>query len=59
MAQMKAAAVAKAIGIRTQTLRKWRMQGRGPKGWVKHSKTLVTYDESEVEEYLQIRKHGA
>lgn len=58
MAQIKAAVVAKALGVKTQTLRKWRMHGRGPKGWVKHSKTLVTYDEAEVEEYLRTRKHG-
>lgn len=58
MAQMKAAAVAKTLGVKTQTLRKWRMQGRGPTGWVKQSKTLVTYDETAVEEYLRTRRHG-
>lgn len=58
MAQVKAADVAKSLGIKSQTLRKWRMLGRGPIGWVKHSKTLVTYDEAAVEEYLRTRKHG-
>jgi transposase-like protein len=58
MAQIKAAAVAKERGVKTQTLRKWRMHGRGPKGWVKQSKTLVTYDQAEVEDYVRTRKHG-
>jgi transposase-like protein len=57
MAQVKAADVAKELGMKTQTLRKWRMHGRGPKGWMKHSKTLVTYDRAEIEEYLRTRKH--
>ena len=46
------------VGIKAQTLRKWRMLSRGPKGWVKHSKTLVTYDDAAVEEYLRTRTHG-
>jgi transposase-like protein len=58
MAQIKAAKVAKELGVKVQTLRKWRMQGQGPRGWVKHSKTLVTYDESAVAEYLLTRKQG-
>ena len=57
MAQMKAAEVAKALGIKAQTLRKWRMVGRGPTGWVKHSKTLVTYSAEAVEEYLRTHTH--
>jgi len=56
MAQIKAATVAKQLGVRTQTLRKWRMHGRGPTGWIRQSKTLVTYEEAAVEAYLEARK---
>jgi transposase-like protein len=52
MAQIKAAAVAVQLGVKTQTLRKWRMQGRGPQGWIKQSKTLVSYEESAVLDYI-------
>ena len=43
---------AKLIGIRTQTLAKWRWQGRGPQGWLQVSPTHVTYPLREVEAFL-------
>lgn len=32
--RISSAEAAKLIGIKTQTLAKWRWQGRGPRGWV-------------------------
>lgn len=34
---------ARMIGIKTQTLAKWRCQGRGPGDWIRVTPTLVTY----------------
>jgi len=44
--------VAARIGIKVQTLTKWRMLGKGPQNWVKISKTFVCYPEKEVERWL-------
>ena len=44
--------VARLIGIKTQTLAKWRCLGRGPKGWLQVSATHVTYPVREVEKFL-------
>ena len=44
--------VARLIGVKTQTLAKWRCFGKGPRGWIRVSSTLVTYPMSEVESYL-------
>src|SRR5437763_958047 len=40
---------ARLIGIRTQTLAKWRWQGKGPAGWVRISPTHVTYPLSAID----------
>jgi len=50
--RISSAAAAKLIGIKTQTLAKWRWQGRGPRGWVQVSTTHVTYQLREVEEFI-------
>lgn len=52
--------VARLIGIKTQTLAKWRCLGKGPKGWLQVSRTHVTYPVREVEEFLaRLRSEGA
>lgn len=52
--------VARLIGIKTQTLAKWRCLGKGPKGWLQVSATHVTYPVREVEEFLAgLRSDGA
>jgi len=52
--------VARLIGIKTQTLAKWRCLGKGPKGWLQVSATHVTYPVREVEEFLaRLRSEGA
>jgi predicted site-specific integrase-resolvase len=38
---MQAREVAKRLGIKTDTLKKMRRQGRGPRGWKKSGKTVV------------------
>lgn len=48
---------AKLIGVKTQTLAKWRCYGRGPAGWLRISATLVTYPRREVERFLSERPH--
>lgn len=50
---MLAPAVARLIGIRTSTLRKWRQLGKGPQGWKQTSPTTVHYPASEVERFLE------
>lgn len=55
--RIAAAAAAKLIGVKTQTLAKWRCYGKGPAGWVRVSATLVTYPRREVERFLAARPH--
>jgi hypothetical protein len=43
---------ARLIGIRTQTLAKWRWLGKGPTGWVRISPTHVTYPVSAIEKFI-------
>jgi transposase-like protein len=50
--RISSAEAARLIGIKTQTLAKWRWQGRGPRGWLQVSATHVTYALSEVEKFL-------
>lgn len=50
--RISSAEAAKLIGIKTQTLAKWRWQGRGPEGWVQVSTTHVMYQLREVEEFI-------
>jgi hypothetical protein len=35
--------IAKMIGIRPQTLAKWRLTGKGPKGWKRIAQNRVVY----------------
>lgn len=51
--------VARLIGIKTQTLAKWRCLGKGPKGWLQVSATHVTYPVREVEMYLAALKSAS
>ena len=53
--RISAAEAANRIGIKTQTLAKWRCTGRGPRGWVRVSATHVTYEEAEVQKFLDER----
>lgn len=50
---MQARAVARRIGIKTDTLKKWRRTGRGPRGWKRVGKTVVLYPVREVEAWIQ------
>lgn len=50
---MQARAVAKRLGIKTDTLKKWRRAGRGPRGWRKSGKTVVLYPVAEVEAWIR------
>jgi hypothetical protein len=52
--RISSAEAAKLIGIRTQTLAKWRWQGRGPQDWLQVSATHVTYARSAVEDFLKL-----
>lgn len=45
--------VARRLGIKTQTLAKWRCQGRGPQGWLHLSATRCAYPEDAVEEFVR------
>jgi transposase-like protein len=49
------AAVAKKLGIRRQTLAKWRGQGKGPGGWFYLSPTRCVYPVEEVEAFIRER----
>ena len=51
--------VARLIGIKTQTLAKWRCLGKGPKGWLQVCATHVTYPIGEVEKFLAALKSAA
>ena len=47
-AWMKSSAIAHRLGLETDTLKKWRSQGKGPKGWKRISRTVVMYPVAEV-----------
>jgi hypothetical protein len=53
--RIPATTAAKLIGVKTQTLAKWRCYGKGPKGWLRVSSTLVTYPRGEIERFLSLR----
>jgi hypothetical protein len=53
--RIPAAQAARLIGVKTQTLAKWRCSGKGPGGWIRVSATLVTYPRREVEQFLSAR----
>jgi transposase-like protein len=50
---LSAAAVARLLGVKTATLRKWRLEGRGPAGYFHVGPTLVVYPESEILKFLR------
>ncbi len=45
--------VARLLGIKTDTLAKWRRNDRGPKEWIRTSATSVSYPASEVDAFLR------
>lgn len=44
---------AKLLGIQTSTLRKWRAQGKGPKGAVRVKKNHVVYPVDELRRFRE------
>jgi|PersoiStandDraft_1058852.scaffolds.fasta_scaffold46411_1 transposase-like protein len=55
MTYVPAQLVAQRLGVKTQTLGKWRRLGRGPKGWIYVSTTLVCYPADAVDQFLEER----
>jgi len=53
--RISSARAAALIGIKTQTLAKWRCLGKGPRGWIQVSATHVSYSLSEIERFLAAR----
>lgn len=52
--------LAAVLDVRTSTLKRWRLEGRGPGGWFHASKTLVLYPIGEFETWLaKQRTEGA
>jgi hypothetical protein len=45
--------VARRLGIKTQTLAKWRCEGRGPTGWFHLSATRCVYPEEAVDAFIR------
>lgn len=58
MTYVPAQLVARQLGVKTQTLGKWRRLGRGPKGWIYVSTTLVCYPAEEVDRFLENRSRA-
>jgi transposase-like protein len=48
--------VARMIGVKTATLQKWRRFGKGPRGWIAVSPTLITYPAEEVARFIAARR---
>jgi len=46
---------ARLLGVKVGTLAKWRYLGKGPRGWVRVSATLVVYPVPEVGRFLAER----
>lgn len=44
--------VATRLGIKVQTLAKWRCKGKGPRGWFHLSQTRCVYPEHEVDAFI-------
>ena len=53
--RLPARVVARLLGVKVETLAKWRYLGKGPRGWIRVSATLVTYAASEVVAFLAER----
>ncbi len=45
--------VARVLGVKTNTLAKWRINGKGPKNWKRTSATTVHYSVQSVIEFQQ------
>ena len=54
--RIPARVVARMIGVKTATLAKWRRFGKGPRGWIEASPTLITYPVEEVARFLAARR---
>ena len=54
---MRSSAVACRLGIKTDTLKKWRAQGKGPSGWKRTSATAVMYTVTTVLQFEE-KWHG-
>ena len=48
---LQSRAVARFFGVKTDTLKHWRAQGKGPQGWRRVSPTVVMYPVSEVKKF--------
>jgi transposase-like protein len=49
---------ARRIGVRTNTLARWRSLGKGPKGAIRLSETHVVYAVEAVDAFLRERKEA-
>jgi len=54
---MLSSAVARRLGIKTDTLKHWRLVGKGPRVWRRTSRTTVHYSISSVIEF-EMNWHG-
>ena len=54
----RTAQAAVILGLKPQTLRKWRLSGRGPR-YVRVSQTMVAYDEAELTRWADARTFGS
>lgn len=46
---------AEILGVAAGTVRNWRVQGRGPRGWIRLSGNKIIYPESAVLAFLEQR----
>lgn len=54
---MLSGAVAKRLGVKTSTLKKWRSLGKGPQVWRRAGQTVVVYLVSSVIEFERTWGH--
>lgn len=54
--RLPAREVAKILGVKVGTLSRWRQLGKGPRGWIHLSQTLVVYSVAEIEQFLKERE---
>src|SRR5258706_6728407 len=55
---ISARALARRLGVKTETLKSWRACGRGPKNWLHLSETHVVYDVDQVEAWIKARRRS-